>query len=306
MKKSTEERLKEFVDYHINGDGECNGIVLKRYADNHSLNKEQRCDLAFFFSVTYCVGSAIVMLEDKSNMKADPVQWAARHKKDLIFQSDRKYVKLQDRFERIMSFYFADLDGKWCAVINRYCSDGVIYIAEAVETTETWFYFGRFASFLFLETLSTLLELVPKNAPIAWKQGDTATSGLLNIYGFDVEANHFDKTGLLLMNTDVMDFMLYNVQEAIRNKGGEDNTTMVETSLCAYRKLYKGTRYNGYYLDRMLEEILSMFPKYPHICDELMQIRAEAFDHKYLGEKSGWQGIRKQMKKYYLEHGCIN
>ena len=36
MKKSTEERLKEFVDYHINGDGECNGIVLKRYADNRA------------------------------------------------------------------------------------------------------------------------------------------------------------------------------------------------------------------------------------------------------------------------------
>lgn len=28
MNKPTSERMREFVDYHINGDGECNAILL--------------------------------------------------------------------------------------------------------------------------------------------------------------------------------------------------------------------------------------------------------------------------------------
>lgn len=306
MMKSVENRLKEFVEYHINGDGECNSIVLKRYAENHGLNVEERCDLAFFFSVTYCVCSAIVMYEDKDRLKKDPAEWAEANKNRLIFQSDRKYVRLQDRFKRILSFYGSNLDGRWKETLKQYCRNGSIDIAVAIRTTEKWFYFGRFAAFLFLETLSNLLALSPLNAPIEWQKGDTATSGLLNLFGFDSEATVFDKSGLLLKDPAEMDAMLVRVQKAIKERGGEDNTTYVETSLCAYRKLYKGTRYNGYYLDRMLEEILFMYPKYPQICDEALQIRSGSFDHSYLGEICGWNGIRKHMKKYYLEHGCIN
>ena len=42
-----EKRMTEFVHYHINGDGECNGIVLKEYADMHGLTDEKRITIHF-------------------------------------------------------------------------------------------------------------------------------------------------------------------------------------------------------------------------------------------------------------------
>lgn len=46
--KSAESRMTEFVKYHIEGDGECNNVVLKAYADKHGLDTQQRFDLAYF------------------------------------------------------------------------------------------------------------------------------------------------------------------------------------------------------------------------------------------------------------------
>ena len=81
--------------------------------------------------------------------------------------------------------------------------------------------------------------------------------------------------------------------------------TEVETSLCAYRKFYKATRYNGYYLDRMLEEINVMRGDYPEIISEVLDIRKHKFSPKYLGELGGWNGVRPELKKLYRETGII-
>jgi hypothetical protein len=37
-------------------------------------------------------------------------------------------------------------------------------------------------------------------------------------------------------------------------KDAEDNAFAIETSLCAVAKFIKGTRWDGYYTERMLEE----------------------------------------------------
>ena len=90
--------------------------------------------------------------------------------------------------------------------------------------------------------------------------------------------------------------------------GLDANPTKLETSLCAYRKFYKGTRYNGYYLDRMLEELVYFkrnYPEYDKITDELYDIRSKCFQHDYLGEYHGWFGVRKELKKLYKEYGAI-
>ena len=56
----------------------------------------------------------------------------------------------------------------------------------------------------------------------------------------------------------------------------------------------------------MLEEIYKLKPEYPEISQELLNIRAAKFDKRYLGEFGGWNGIRKDMKKYYLNTGEVN
>lgn len=295
-------RWHEFIDYHINGDGECNGIVLRRYADKHFLSRDEKVDLAYMFSITYCVESAIVLLMAKDIVMSDIDSWVKENKNKLIFQSDRKYIRMKDAFNKCLRFYRENRNN-----ILRVGGRKVLDLKKWICEVESWPHFGRFSSYLFLETIAQLFDCEILNAKMEWANGATATSGLMNLYCYDEEANLFDKTRELQepFSEEILQAMVEPVLHDIRVKGGNDNITMVETSLCAYRKFFKGSRYNGYYLDRMLEEIYAMQNNFPVESEDLMQIRSECFDPKYLGEIGGWKGIRKACKTLYRDRGII-
>lgn len=297
-----EKRLNEFVEYHIHGDGECNGIVLKAYADQYDMGGVDRIDLAFFFSITYCVESAIVLLKDRAKICRNPKKYAAENKGKLIFQSDRKYIRMKDSFEKCLRFWKDERTS--IRDISRF---DVLDLNKWIPAVESYVLFGRFSAYLYLETVAWLTGAKIINASMDWENGATATSGLLNIYCYDDEANLYDRERKLRkpFTHEEMDKMVEPVLMEIRERGGNDNITMVETSLCAYRKFFKGSRYNGYYLDRMLEEILAMQELFPDLSRELFVIRKKNFQPKYLGEIGGWKGIRKECKKLYKEHGII-
>lgn len=302
--KTAEERMREFLQYHKNGDGECNTVILCKWADRHGLKFQQRYELAFYFSITYSVISAIVLLEHQEEMLSDIDGWVEKNKSNIIFQSDRKYMRMKDSFQRTLHFWNKNLrDGK--AFVQSVYSGDRISLEKAVNTVENWEMFGRFSAFLFLEMFVNLTKLPAENTTIVWKDGNTATSGLLNLFGYDDAATKFDKTKRLLIQPKQMDKMLAYTIDRIRRYGGSTNVTEIETSLCAYRKFYKGSRYNGYYLDRMLEEINATKERYPEITAEVLEMRREAFQHKYLGEISGWNKIRPRQKKLYKETGII-
>lgn len=301
-KKTTGARLAEFVRYHNNGDGECNNVILKKWAEEHSLSLQERYELSYLFSVTYCVCSAIVLF----GLRRFLPEKANEIKPKIIFQSDRKYMRMRNSFEEtLVVFYGGNSDVN--VFLNSTVRDGKIALDLAIPKVREWPMFGRFSAFLFLETFVSLTDTPIQNTTISWAEGDTATSGLLNIFGFDEQANAFDKTGKLPkgFTQEKMDSMLKIVLDAISRAGGDANVTKVETSLCAYRKFYKGSRYNGYYLDRMLEELYKMEPDFPEIVKEIFRIRSESVPRKYLGELWGWRGIRKYMKKSYIDSGVI-
>lgn len=143
------------------------------------------------------------------------------------------------------------------------------------------------------------------DSSIDWKHGDTATSGLLNVFGQDVAADNFDKTGRLSVGAETMDKWLMAVREEVIRAGGDGSVVKLETSLCAYRKFYKGTRYNGYYLDRMLEEVYAMRERYPEITARILEARKACFQARFLGESGGWRGVQKHMKTLYKNTGII-
>jgi hypothetical protein len=298
--KSVNERIIEFCKYHRDGDGECNSVVLRAWADNHNLNLEQRWELAYMFAITYNVVSAIVLYEN-------PDEWsdAERLKSKIVFQSDRKYVRIHDRFKNCLAFYVDNLSNPK-PLLDKWLSGGKFNLTEAISDIEKWYYFGRFSAFLFLEMFIWLTDIPVKNAQtIEWKHGNTATSGLLNVFGYDELANQFDSKGKLGLPIEKMDELLNKLLQAVKSSGGNANVTVVETSLCAYRKHYKGTRYNGYYLDRMLEELYALKEDYPDTVAEIFNIRKQHYSKRYLGEILGWRGIRKECKKSYLRTNKI-
>lgn len=305
LNKPLKERMKEFCKYHRDGDGECNAVCLFQYANNHSLSGKDRFDLSYFFSVVYCVESGIILFQNREAIKKDPEKAAHTLMPDMIFQSDRKYMRMRDRFIKALVFWKeALLNYSVDNLVNR----GIIDLGTAVPVVERWYMFGRFSAFLFLETFATMLNAEVSNTTIDWKNGDTATSGLLNLFGDDAEANYFDQNGVLRVSVDKMNDRMMKTVFNVQKSGGDTNITKIETSLCAYRKFYKGTRYNGYYLDRMLEELIwyqENKPNYRPLTNEMFRIRGKCFLDEMLGERHGWKGIRKENKKLYMEYGII-
>lgn len=304
------DRLAEFVAYHIDGDGECNGILLKAWADMKGLGKAKRFNLAFFYATVYNIPSAIFMLRDDNDIIENPDAWCAENKRRLIFQSDRRYMRCNSGLERTLGYFSRHLAGGE-AFLAKTTHGGRIDTAGAVSECERWPNYGRFGAYLFTETLTYLLGLESENRPaFDFANGATATSGVMNVFGLDAEADEFDRRKKIPANVSLeqLDAFLAAIADAVDEAGGDSDIACLETSLCAYRKFFKGSRYNGYYLDRQLDELV----RYPLVNDgsieavnELFELRGGLFDHRYLGEFGGWSGVRKECKRLYRDRGVM-
>ena len=100
----------------------------------------------------------------------------------------------------------------------------------------SWFFFGRYAAFLFLEVYCNVFK--PD-----WTD-DVA-------FGWETDEN-YTKGAILLAGSASRDALDQFLERARRDTG--DNAFAIETSLCAVEKIKKGTRWNGYYSERMLAD----------------------------------------------------
>lgn len=166
--------------------------------------------------MTYHIPSALRMLID-----------GERNIKNLQFRTDRRYVRCNGAFSRLL----AELSHEKLLSLKRAQST-----SEAYNIVSNWFYFGRYASYLFLEVYcNTFKPNWEDNIKYGWESRENYTKGAVLLTGTS------DKR--------VLDKFL---EQAKRDTG--DNAFAIETSLCAVEKIRKGTRWNGYYTERMLEE----------------------------------------------------
>lgn len=304
-------RVGEFVRYHNGFDGECNGVLLSAWADRRGLSSEDRFDLAYMYSVVYNVPSAIYLFDNRAGILEDVDGWVSANKDRLLFQSDRRWMRIGDRLNRCLEQFRSNLTGGG-EFLQLTVQDGIIDASEAIRIALGWYYFSRFGAYLFAETLAHTLGVEQANNPkFDWENGDTATSGALNLMGMPSEADEFDAGKGIPKNVSLaqLDAFLATIADAVESAGGDSSVSCLETSLCAYRKFVKGSRYNGYYIDRQLGELVS----YPEInpnastyINELYELRAEIFPSGYLGEMHNWLGVRRKMKKYFQRYGRIN
>lgn len=293
-------RVDEFVEMHRHCCWNDSIVMqLKAYADIRGFNTEQREMLVLFYGLSYCVPTAIVCLEHLTEIFERPDVFWTKYKDRLIFQSDRRWVKFNNRF--VPSF----VDFVKKGIFRQLRGKGALDLERALGLVQNASYFARFAAFLTLEAYCFMFQRPTFNDSIDWKHGDTATSGILNALGLDNEADEFDRTGTLRRDTQTLDNALRFIQSKIPPQDGR-SALFVETNLCAYRKLFKGTRYVGYYVDRVqgeLEKTLLNFPEHSDALNMLYDARAAALPLKVLGELNGWHGIRKNLCRHYIETG---
>jgi hypothetical protein len=305
-----DKRMKEFVWYHIHGDGDCNGQVLRVYAEMNNLSAQDCFDLTYFYSTTYCCASAIFLLENRDKIIANYEQFADEYKSKLIFQSDRKYVRMLNNFKGMLATWVFKLVDCAEKFDEAFVMHGVVDTKKMLNFVEKWYFFSRFSAYLFMETYCDILRLKATHADGLEYEGDSMTfaGGLFYCFGMDHEAIYVQHNHALPIDKETFEALIAELQHYVGEAGGDDNFTKLETSLCAYEKFFKGTRYNGYYADRQLEEIVKMRhePIFKKACDDVLKARQMAIPKCYRGEDNGWHGIRKEQKKEYRENNRIS
>lgn len=292
-------RIQDFINFH-NESCLADTIVqpLYEYLKIAGWDEERLLEEAvLLYSLTYSVPTTIVILCKLDELNKNPKEFWNKYKKKLLFQSDRKYVKINDRF---IGGYF---DFKKQDIFGKLRDKTFVDLEKAVEMVEKCYSYGRFSAFLFLETYGTIFNCEFLNNKLDWKNGSTVTSGMFNVLGQDDKANEWDKHHKIPINTEYFDKIAnYLLDKVTIGK----KLAILETNLCAYRKLFKGSRYIGYYSDRVLEELyytIEQFPEHKKELELLFLAREVVIPEKYLGEKHEWTGIRKELKKHYLKTG---
>lgn len=293
-------RLDDFVNFHNYCCWNDSIVIqLKAYADLKGYDQKQREAFVLFYAITYCIPSSIVCMNNFDEIQNNTEAFWDKHWKRLRFTSDRRWVKIDNKFCEC----YRDVTKK--RILEQLRQEKTIDLIKYMGLIQKCYFFGRFSAFLFLEAYCFMFQKRTTGDYLDWKNGDTCTSGMMNVLGFDKEADLFDEKEVLLVPEKTLTEALHKVLDKTPD-GVSKSVLFIETNLCAYRKLFKQTRYVGYYVDRVQEEIEKMskeYPEYQKDFNDLYVARSVVLPIKHLGELNGWKGIRKQKCSQYIRTG---
>ena len=206
----------QYVAYHLRGDAGIEERTIAAISRSIGLSEWEAFRLVYYYATTYHIPSALSMLLD-----------GERDVKRLKFRTDRRYVRCNGAFPRLLAELTPDkLEALRAATTT----------AEAYKVVRGWFFFGRYAAFLFLECwMNVARPAWADDIRLGWEPDENYTKGAVEI------ARSNDRAAL--------DDFLNRARAATR-----DNAFAIETSLCAVAKFAKGTRWDGYYTERMLSD----------------------------------------------------
>ena len=205
----------EYITYHLRGDAGVEERMIASLCRHFRLSLWDCFRLVYFYTMTYHIPSALDMLFGERRMKM------------LKFRTDRRYVRCNGAYPRLLEELTPDKLTRLLGVENT---------ADAFLLVRSWYFFGRCAAYLFLEVWNNVYcpEWVDNLRP-DWEPDENYTRGAVLLTGSNDRA--------------ALDSFL---DRARKDTG--DNVFAIETSLCAVAKFEKGTRYDGYYTERMLDD----------------------------------------------------
>lgn len=207
----------EYIRYHLGGDAGVEERMIASLSAYYKLSRWDSFRLAYYYTTTYHIPSALKLLRNHNTPKSE-----------LKFRTDRRYVRIGDNFNRIM----AQLSPKLLEQLDKATTT-----TEQYDIVSSWYFFGRYAAFLFLEVWAKLSgKQIKDDLALKFEPEENYTRGA------EIIAQTQDKAAL----SAFIERAKYDTN---------DNVFSLETSLCAVAKLKKGTRWNGYYTERLLSDI---------------------------------------------------
>lgn len=280
-------------------DGATDYCLLLPFAEDHSLSTEERLWLAFLYGMSYSCTTAIRIHSEFPRLKGISPnrlkKFWAEHKEELWFQPDKRYLKNNNQvIPAIKSIHkltkcFGSLENYMLPLLNQG------FDATYKDILKRWDFFGPMGAYLFFDALYGLCpELYSDPTSLDWKNcGKTVPEGMAHLLGLDEQA----------LRQTSFDFDRFNKNVDMLSQRFNQPKIVIESTLCAFRKLFKGSRYVGYYADRQLEECLATADLLESV--DIWDYRARTIPEHFRGETNGWSGIRKQKCKDFLKHGAI-
>lgn len=313
------DRYKGFLLYHVTGmrmdEIDPAAPMLRYIADNLKLDTEQRLWLAYLYGACYSAPTAYYMFVNLPRIQEITdsfiAEWWQKHKPFLVFESDRLKAKTQNQFPKMLMSYKAFAGDSEAASFRAFMSGSPYanYDRLFEYLLDNLYYFGRFSLFNYLEAVHNLTDLPLLASGVDLKTALSSRNGLCFVLGKDewVRRPTSGKVSLDQWQYQYLQSELTTLHDNLKRRYPHIPTTYwnLETALCAYKKLFFATRYVGYYIDRQMSEIGKMQKLSPHGADwrALWRFRREHFNPLALGEFNGWNGIRKEKMRYFLDTG---
>ena len=207
----------EYIRYHLGGDAGVEERMIASLSAYYKLSRWDSFRLAYYYTTTYHIPSALKLLRNHNTPKSK-----------LKFRTDRRYVRIGDTFTRLM----AQLSPKLLEQLDRATTT-----TEQYNVVSGWYFFGRYAAFLFLEVWAKLNgQQIIDDLALKFEPGENYTKGA------QIVAQTKEKSDLTAF-----------IERVKRDTA--DNVFSIETSLCAVEKLRKGSRWQGFYTERLLNDI---------------------------------------------------
>ena len=208
--------LNDTIQYINGGDACCEEEMIGLISDYFNFTNYQRFELCYFQSITYNIPSALDIFFNRSI-----------DKRLLKFRTDRRWVAYLDRYEQLMANLTRDKYETLQAIDNY---------QDAHDFVRTWYYFARYATFLFLEIyIQALRPLWVDNLIFKYEKNELYTKGA------QIIANN--------------SYIQLNEVQPILMKSTGINSFGLETVLCGVAKIEKGTRWDGFYKARMIDNL---------------------------------------------------
>lgn len=276
-------------------DGATDYCLLIPFGNN--LTADEKAWLCYLYGLSYSCTTAIRIFSEFDNvLTINPrllkLYWK-EHKDTLWFNPDKKYIKNNNQvIPAIQSFYKLCREYKSpYSYLQKHSSS---FDALYNEIIKNWRFFGPHGTFLFFDAMYGVLpELYTDPETLNWKHmSKPVIEGMLH---FRYEDD--------CIQTKTYNFENFNKSLNQIKRRTKKPVIQIESVLCAFRKLFKGTRYYGYYADRMLEECLSSEP-YLTGCN-IWGFRADTIPLHLRGEDQGWNGIRKERLNLWISKGVM-
>lgn len=207
----------EYIKYHNGGDAGVEERMIASLSAYFGLSRWNSFRLAYYYTTTYHIPSSLKLLCNHNTPKSE-----------LKFRTDRRYVRIGDTYERIMHNLHPDMLEQL---------DKAQTTTEQYNVVTSWYFFGRYAAFLFLEVWAKLSgKQILDDFTMKFEKGENYTRG-----------------AEIVARTQNREKLTQFIEKAKQDT--KDNVFSIETSLCAVAKLEKGARWNGFYTERLLEDI---------------------------------------------------